>query len=125
MTKQTLTLHGELPAINEIIAASKSHYSKYARVKRANTNLVALECRVQELKPIDKPVSILFAHYRKSKRKDPDNVAGGAQKMILDGLVTAGVLPDDTMKYIKSLHHTFIIDKVKPRIEVVIYADDI
>ena len=45
--------------------------------------------------------------------------------MILDGLVTAGVLPDDTMKYIKSLHHTFIIDKVKPRIEVVIYADDI
>ena len=44
MTKQTLTLHGELPAINEIIAASKSHYSKYARVKRANTNLVALEC---------------------------------------------------------------------------------
>ena len=115
---QTLILAGELPALNEIIAASKTHWSRYSRVKRGNTQIVALECRAQRLKPVDAPVKIVFRHYRPNRRKDPDNVAGGAQKAILDGLVKAKILPDDTMRYISSLHHYFQIDRKKPRIEV-------
>ena len=122
MTKQILTLQGELPAINEILAASKSHYSHYARVKRHNTTRVALECLSQKIKPIDSPIAILFAHYRPNKRKDPDNVAGGAQKMTLDGLVQGKIIPDDTMKYIQSIHHSFFVDAENPRIEVILYA---
>ena len=118
LTTQTLILDGELPALNEIIAASKSHWSRYSRVKRGNTQIVALECRAQKLKPVDAPVEVIFRHYRPNRRKDPDNVAGGAQKAILDGLVKAKILPDDTMRYISSLHHYFMIDRKKPRIEV-------
>ena len=118
LRNQTLILDGELPALNEIIAASKTHWSRYYRVKRGNTQIVALECRAQKLKPVDAPVYVIFKHYRPNKKKDPDNVAGGAQKAILDGLVKARILPDDTMRYISSLHHYFEIDKKKPRIEV-------
>jgi Holliday junction resolvase RusA-like endonuclease len=124
LTNQTLILDGELPALNEIIAASKTHWSRYSRVKRGNTQIVALECRAQKLKPVDAPVDVIFKHYRPNKKKDPDNVAGGAQKAILDGLVKARILPDDTMRYISSLHHYFEIDRKKPRIEVQIYVTD-
>ena len=121
MKTQTLILEGQLPAINEIIANSKTHWANYSRVKRGNTNLIALQCKTQRLKTFEHPVGIVFNHYRPNKRKDPDNVAGGAMKVILDGLVKAGILKDDTMDFVKCLHHTFNIDKVNPRIEVVFY----
>ena len=121
MKKQTLILEGQLPAINEIIANTKKHWANYSRVKRGNTNLIAIECKSQRLEPFINPVGIVFNHYRPNRRKDPDNVAGGAMKVILDGLVKAEILQNDTMEYVKCLHHTFTIDKVKPRIEVVFY----
>lgn len=120
--RQVLRLQGELPALNEIIGASKAHWSNYARVKRQNTYLVALQCRAQHLSPIDGPVEISFLHYRPSRKKDPDNVAAGAQKMILDGLVKAAILPNDTMQYVAALHHAFEVDRDNPRIDVLIEA---
>lgn len=115
---QILTLPGELPALNEILAASKSHWRRYAANKRANTRLVWAEARAQRLQQITGAVDVTFRHYRPNRRKDPDNVAAGASKCILDGLQEAGVLPGDGMKWIGSLHHLFEIDKENPRIVV-------
>ena len=123
MKRQTIILDGELPAINEIIATTKSHWSKYSRVKKANTNIVAAEALKQKLNPIINRADIVFFHYRKNKRKDPDNVAGGAAKIILDGLVKSGVLKNDTMEFVNTLVHCFEICKKNPRIEVILYED--
>ena len=42
------------------------------------------------------------------------------QKFILDGLVAAGTIPNDSQKYIKRIQHEFDVDKQNPRVEVVI-----
>tara|TARA_R110000824_G_scaffold46353_2_gene133390 strand:+ start:573 stop:956 length:384 start_codon:yes stop_codon:yes gene_type:complete len=34
-------------------------------------------------------------------KRDPDNLRGVATKYVLDGLVKAGIIPDDSPKYIK------------------------
>tara|TARA_R110000803_G_scaffold4759_2_gene15907 strand:- start:1667 stop:2038 length:372 start_codon:yes stop_codon:yes gene_type:complete len=112
---QTLVLPGELPALNEILSA---HWRRYAAVKRANTRMVWAEAMAQKLTRINGAVDVVFLHYRPNRRKDPDNVAAGASKCILDGLIKAKILPDDGLKWISSLHHDFEIDKANPRIEV-------
>ena len=40
------------------------------------------------------------------------------QKFILDALVHAGVIPNDSQKYIVSIIHRFRVDKQNPRVEV-------
>jgi hypothetical protein len=119
---QTLELDGTLPDLNTIIKLAKSHYKVYANNKRVNTQLVAYECKIQKLQPIEGISTFHFAHYRPNRRVDPDN-ATAAQKYILDGLIVAKILPDDSMRYVKTLVHTFDICKKNPRILVTIYDD--
>lgn len=107
-------IKGSLPTMNEIIDASKSHWTVYRRIKEEHTNLVAWCCK--HLPPV-KRVNILITWYCKNRRHDPDNVMAG-QKFILDGLVTAGVLPNDGWDEIGSIYHSFKIDKKFPRIHV-------
>lgn len=39
----------------------------------------------------------------KDRRKDPDNLLSGAIKCLLDGLVKAGVLPNDGQRQIRGI----------------------
>ena len=110
-----ITIPGELPDLNQIIAASKSHYGKYAKLKAEYTDLIILLAR--RIPPV-KRVYIICHWYCKDKRKDPDNVAAGGLKMILDGLVKAGVLKNDGWREIAGIEHKFSIDKTNPRAEV-------
>lgn len=107
-------IKGSLPTMNEIIDASKSHWTVYRRIKEEYTNLVAQYCKHL---PHVKRVNVLITWYCKDKRIDPDNLMAG-QKFILDGLVTAGVLPNDGWNEIGDIHHSFKIDKKFPRIHV-------
>lgn len=52
-------------------------------------------------------------------RRDPDNIAA-AVKFIWDGLVEAGVIPNDGWKENGGWSNHFEVDKDNPRIEVVI-----
>ena len=56
----------------------------------------------------------------RNRRKDPDNISSAGRKIILDGLVTAGILQDDGWKQVSSFTDNFEIDAVNPRIEVII-----
>jgi len=100
--------------MNEIIDASKSHWSVYRKMKEDYTNLVAWSIRDKQQK---KKVNILITWYCKDKRQDKDNVAAGV-KFILDGIVQAGVLKNDGWKEIGDILHRFKVDKKNPRIEV-------
>jgi len=64
-------------------------------------------------------VDVTCTWITKDLRKDPDNVSAGV-KFILDGLVQAGILPDDRRKQINSIKHEFGVDKQNPRVEIVI-----
>ena len=52
------------------------------------------------------------------KRTDPDNIAAGGRKVILDGLVEGGILPDDGWGDVEGFSDTFAVDKENPRVEV-------
>ena len=111
----TITIPGEFPALNEIVEAAKRKFP-YIKMKKDFTELAGWAA-IKESK-IEKPIEITFRWYTKNNKKDPDNVTAG-QKFILDGFVAAGLLVNDTRKYIKKLTHEFPEpDKDKPRVEV-------
>lgn len=94
---QSLWIPGPLPGLNELLAAAKGAGGRgaiYARTKRHWTNTIVLLARSARLRPMAR-VRLQFGWREPSKRRDPDNVAAGGRKLILDGLVEAQVLPGD------------------------------
>lgn len=115
--KQSLTIQGRFPSLNEVIEAAKSHYGAYSKMKKELTLSVAWQAT--HLKPHLQPVSITFTWYEPNARRDIDNVRHGA-KYILDGLVEAGVLQGDGQKHVQQLRDFFYVDKDNPRVLITI-----
>lgn len=95
----TYTLHvpGRLPDFNELVGAAKGYGGKgfgYAKLKRQWTDTIALLAKAAKIPHLER-VSIEFRWQEANRRRDPDNVAAGGRKLILDGLVVAGVLEND------------------------------
>lgn len=110
------TIPGELPAMNEIVEASKSHHMRYSSMKKQYTNLAAWSAKKAKLPEIGH-ADFEIIWYCKNKRKDKDNIMAG-QKFIFDGLVTAGVLANDGWAQIGNVTHEFAVDKQNPRVVV-------
>lgn len=88
---------GPLPGLNELLAAAKSGRGKgnaYSRLKRTWTDAVIYAARASRLGKAAR-VRLHFLWCERDRRRDPDNVAAGGRKLVLDGLVAAGVLPGD------------------------------
>ena len=113
----TIIIPGELPDLNEIIEASKNHWGSYSSLKKANTQLVAF-CAKQATKRRYKKIDLDIIWYCKDRRKDKDNIMAGGLKMILDGLVVAGVIKNDGWSEIGSINNHFEVDKDNPRVEI-------
>jgi Holliday junction resolvase RusA-like endonuclease len=109
------SIPGELPGLNEIIGAAKSHFGAYATMKETHTDAVCWMAK--RATKLTRPIEATITWYAKDKQRDPDNVMAG-QKFIFDGLVKAGVIPNDTWRYIKGITHRFEIDRKNPRVEV-------
>lgn len=114
MTENKIIIPGELPGMNEIIAAAKSHYHRYNEMKQVNTNLVTW---VAKKVPRKKRVFLDITWYCKNRKRDPDNIAA-AVKFIWDGLVEAGVIENDGWKENAGWSNRFKVDKDNPRVEV-------
>ena len=113
----TIVIPGELPDLNQIIAESKNHWGSYSSLKKANTQLVAF-CTKQATKRRYKKIDLDITWYCKDRRKDKDNIMAGGLKMILDGLVVAGVIKNDGWSEIGSINNHFEVDKDNPRVEI-------
>jgi len=105
---------GRLPGLNEIVAAAKSHFGAYAKMKYEHTTAIAW---LAKKLPTYKRVVLVITWHEPDRRRDPDNIMAG-QKFILDGLVAAGAIPNDSQKYIQGIVHRFRVDKRNPRVEV-------
>ena len=116
--KQKLIIKGELAAANEI--TNKNRVNKYAgaKLKRNNTDLIYYECLAQKLKPFNNQIDLDITFHCKNKRKDKDNILSGAIKVILDGMIKAGIIVNDGWKEIGKFNFEFAVDKDNPRIEI-------
>lgn len=118
---QSLWIDGPLPGVNELIAAAKSGRGRgnaYARIKAEWMQTIWDRAKSTRMKPMSGAVRLAFLWVERDRRRDPDNVAGGGRKLILDGLVKAGVLTDDGVDEIRSWTDTFAIDKARPGVRV-------
>ena len=112
-----LIVRGAMPNLNTVIAATKRHWSHYSKEKKMWTQTVRMEALAQKMTPVTQPVWVRSEYYSKNRRADPDGIRIAA-KYILDGLVEANVLPDDSQKWIIGFVDRFSVDKDDPRIEV-------
>lgn len=116
MSKQTAYLALRLPTLNQLIADAKllgskggRRWSRYADVKRAYGR-VLVPILKKAFVPIDSPVSIHFTYVVTNLRAgDLDNMDAGARKLILDAMVVAKILPNDTLRWVQSLSADFQI----------------
>jgi Holliday junction resolvase RusA-like endonuclease len=112
---------GRLPGLNEIIDAAKSHFGEYATMKETYTSIVGWYAK--KLPRYTKKVAIIITWYEPNRRRDIDNIMAG-QKFILDGLVQAGTIPNDSQRYIAGILHKFSVNAENPRIEVEVVEAD-
>lgn len=114
-----LLIEGELTALNEFINAERRNRYIAAKIKKEETGYCQDVAEKNELKlqETDFPCALIITWYVKNKRKDADNIAF-AKKFILDGLVEAGVLPNDNRKYVQGFTDIVKEDKERQRIEI-------
>ena len=115
----TATLHiaGRLPGQNEMISSAKGFGGRglgYSLLKKQWTKTVSDAAKSQRIPSFLRARLSFTWHEPKPskfiKARDPDNIIGG-QKMVLDGLVMAKVLPNDTHAYVAGLNHGFSIGR--------------
>lgn len=120
MVTQELWIPGPLPGLNELLAAARStrgRGSAYATLKRQWSNTVWAHAKAARLKPVADAV-LSFEWREKDRRRDPDNVSSAGRKLILDGLVKAGVLSGDGWAGIDSFSDVWFVDALAPGVLV-------
>lgn len=107
---QIFWVSGRLPSLNKIVKAAKAHWSAYAKFKSQNTDAITWTIKSNRIEPIGpgRRFMIEFGWVlpMKGKLEDPDNIAA-AKKFILDALVNAGIIPDDSFAYIAGFTDSF------------------
>ena len=121
-------IEGQLPNLNDYINADRvmvrnaGHcFSKGNAFKQTAQKSVqkAIKRDLGDL-VIKSPIKIKYCFFEPNKRRDKDNVAAFAMKVIQDALVKEGVIKNDGWKEIDSFECLFEVDKDNPRIEVVL-----
>ena len=119
---QHLIIQGRLPGRNEAERAARTSWALGAKLKKENTELVYWECKKQHIMPVSGIAIITVTFYERDNRRDTDNIYGGL-KYILDGMVNAGIIVDDSRKYVKLQIMPVGVDKLNPRIEIQIEGE--
>lgn len=114
---QTLIIKGRLPGRNEAENAARTHWAVGASLKKKATELVQWEAVRQHIKAVDGRAKLVVTFYEKDYKRDADNVIAGL-KYILDGMVKAAVIANDTRKCVDFEIKPIQVDKTNPRIEV-------
>lgn len=90
----------------------------YTAMKAQWATRVAAHVRQQQIDAFPNGAHVVFRIVEVDRRRDPDNLASGASKFILDGLVKAHVIPNDGWSGVLSLGFEFAINPNKGSVEV-------
>lgn len=122
---RTIKVRGTLPHLNKYIQVERGNRFGAAKLKEEATVLVAWSARNTE--PITQyPINVVMTWHvapNRGKYPDPDNIAFGA-KFVLDGLVEAGVLANDTRNEIGEIRHRFNWNAPKPGVVVQLFTPE-
>ena len=104
----SFTIEGRMPGLNEYTKAIGSNYHKGAAMKRRETERAAWCAKAARVPRFRGPVRVTFHWFEpdSGSQRDVDNVAF-AKKFILDGLKMAGVIVDDSPKYVVGFKDVF------------------
>ena len=124
--RQTVIVEGRFPGQNELVAMNRNGWHRGAGLKKDYTewgrvyfsNALRSGCV-----PITEEADLDIIWYEKDRRRDHDNILAGL-KFILDGAVAAGFLPDDSQKYIGTIHSEIRVDKNNQRVEITFIERD-
>lgn len=111
----------KFPSLNDYIAAMNNNRHAGNNMKQEFTDIAAKYA--MSLRKIEPPVHIMFTYREANTKRDPDNITF-AKKFILDGLVKAGKLPDDSQKYIRNFSEFWEINPDDVGVEVMIEEVD-
>lgn len=103
----------EIPPSNNKFIGRNARW-EYQKVKKYWEQLIFYTCRPRPDKPLEKAVVTLTYYFPDKRRRDSDNYAG---KLILDGLVRAGIIVDDSFDHVQ-LGLCGRYDKENPRTEI-------
>lgn len=113
-----LDIQGTMPGLNDYSDAERKHRQQAAKMKREQTEYVALLAKTQ-LPVFTRQINLTFVYREKKRNRDKDNIAF-AKKFILDGLVMAGRIPNDTWAWIGDWTEAFVVEPKNPGITVII-----
>ena len=118
-------LPGNWPSLNAMKEGAQRGGAKggnqWNKIKQSYQGPALLLMRIEKRKkPVrfTVPVRIKYTHYRSNRRGDPSNYASAAQKIIEDALVEAGIIPNDTFRWIAGFEHEFYFVNKEPGVEV-------
>jgi len=101
-----------IPPSNNMFKGRENHW-QYRELKKEWSEIVSAYCRPKPTTPLTGTVTFTY-FFNSRRRHDPDNYNG---VFILDGLVRAGVLKDDSFECI-TLKLRGAYDKSNPRTEI-------
>ena len=122
--RQELWIPGPLPGMNETIAAAKGFGGRgygYSKIKHRWTEAVQLLAKAAQLKPVSS-ARFSFVWRERKRSRDPDNFTA-ARKFVLDGLVAAGVIPDDGWAEVLGFSDAWTVSR-QPGVLVTIESDE-
>lgn len=103
-------IDGTLPTLNDHDKANRTNKFAGAKLKREATDMGAWQLKGKQ--KITNPCTLEFT-WQYSGRHDLDNIAF-AKKYVLDSMVKAGILKDDSQKWVLGFTDYFVkVDKGK------------
>lgn len=114
--RQCFVIRGRFPSFNDWQRICKNPRHRSA-MKRKHDDMVADAATEQGIVPMEGPVRYSCIWYEANMRRDLDNVAF-AKKFIQDGLVQAGIIPDDSPRHVVGFSDDFALDRDDPRVEI-------
>lgn len=101
---------GRLPSLNEYIKVLNSNRYQANNFKQAIENELVWTIESSKMRPVDKPCIVYVIFHEKDRRRDIDNIYS-ANKYILDSLRKAGIIKNDSQKYVKDVKDSFVADR--------------
>ena len=106
-----------MPSLNDYISAERANRYKAAAMKKRETARVRAAAMQQRAPRFERRVTVRTTCYEPDMRRDADT-GGFARKFVLDGLVAAGVIKDDSRKYVEQCPDRVLTDRARPRVVV-------
>ena len=95
------------------------HWARQRQAKKTVQDLTWVMAKKAKLPPMNVPVEVTITWYPRDRRTRDSDSLGPTMKAVLDGLVAAGVLVDDSDRHVPRTSNAIgAVDSHHPRIEV-------